>query len=392
MLKRIKVKNFKSIRDSKNLKLGRLNTFIGANGSGKSSFIESLLTYQMLIQEGLDEAMNYWGGFEFIRNRAVSHTNLSLSNQKPYQTNPITFNFLHQDWRTELQITCSHSGDRIFIRKEELQVKSYTSRESFFIKLNNSSNQRGIEISNESIRPPEIMIDDESIITAFSFLDEQARSVHRTISDWQFLDLNPSIMGLPHLQRRTGKKIKLNKNGSNIAEYLLDIREKDINAFNGIVETLQFILPYSQDLQPNITSQLERKVYLQLAEGNFKIPGWLLSTGTLRLVSILAVLRHPEPPPLIVIEEIENGLDPSTIHLIINEIEDVIREEKTQIILTTHSPYLLDLLDISHIILVERNEEGEPTFTRPEDQEELSAWVDDFGVGQLYTMSKLKRG
>lgn len=392
MIKTIKIKNFKSIRDSQNIKLGALNAFIGANGSGKSSVIESLLTYQMLIQEGLDEAMNFWGGFEFIRNQAVSHTNLSPSTQRAYQTNPIKFKIAHQDWRSELEITCSSSGDKIFIRKEELQVKSYTEKEAFLIKLNNSTNPREIEISNTSIKPPERIIDDESIITAFSFLDEQARSVYRTVSDWQFLDLNPTIMGRPHLQRRTDKKIKLNRDGSNISEYLLDIREKDLNVFNGIVETLQFILPYARDLQPNITSQLERKVYLQLTEGDFRIPGWLLSTGTLRLVSLLAVLRHPEPPPLIVIEEIENGLDPSTIYLIVNEIRDVIREGKTQIILTTHSPYLLDLLDISHIVLVERNDDGEPTFTRPEDQQELSAWVKKFGVGQLYTMSKLTRG
>ncbi|AFY39855.1 SMC domain protein [[Leptolyngbya] sp. PCC 7376] len=392
MLKRIKVKNFKSIRDSKSLKLGQLNAFIGANGSGKSSLIESLLTYQMLIQDGLDEAMNYWGGFEFIRNRSVSHTPRSIANQRSFQSNPITFNLSHQDWRTELEITCSQSGDKVFIRKEELKVRSYTDQEAFFIKLNNSSNERGIDISNESIRPPERMIDDESIITAFSFLDEQARSVYRTISDWQFIDLNPSIMGLPNLQRRTDKKIRLNRDGSNIAEYLLDIREKDLNVFNGIVETLQFILPYAQDLQPNITSQLERKVYLQLSEAGFKIPGWLLSTGTLRLVSLLAVLRHPEPPPLIVIEEIENGLDPSTIHLIVDELSDVVREGKTQIIITTHSPYLLDLLDISHIVLVERNDDGEPTFTRPENNKDLYDWAEEFRVGELYTMSKLKRG
>ena len=50
------------------------------------------------------------------------------------------------------------------------------------------------------------------------------------------------------------------------------------------------------------------------------VPGWLLSTGTLRILALLACLRHPDPPPLLVVEEIENGLDPRTIHLLVEEI------------------------------------------------------------------------
>jgi hypothetical protein len=64
------------------------------------------------------------------------------------------------------------------------------------------------------------------------------------------------------------------------------------------------------DLQPGLTSEIERTVYLQMSEQNSKVPGWLLSTGALRILAILALLRHPDPPPLLVIEEIvrENRL------------------------------------------------------------------------------------
>src|SRR5436853_1400735 len=121
------------------------------------------------------------------------------------------------------------------------------------------------------------------------------------------------------------------------------------------------IVPHSQDLQIAFTSELGRTVYLQLTEGDFKVPGWLLSTGTLRIVALLALLRHPTPPPLIIIEEVENGLDPRTLHLLVEEMRTAIESGKTQVMLTTHSPYLLDLLDLSHIVLVDRAN-GEPTF------------------------------
>ncbi|OAD19104.1 hypothetical protein THIOM_005279 [Candidatus Thiomargarita nelsonii] len=49
------------------------------------------------------------------------------------------------------------------------------------------------------------------------------------------------------------------------------------------------------------------------------------------------------------IEEIENGLEPRTIHLIVEEIRNVVESSKTQIIVTTHSPYFLDLLRLEHI-------------------------------------------
>ena len=71
MLKSIRIKNFKSIQDSKKIRLTPLTVFIGNNGSGKSSIIEGLETYKMIIESGLHEAMLPWRGFEHIRNKAV---------------------------------------------------------------------------------------------------------------------------------------------------------------------------------------------------------------------------------------------------------------------------------------------------------------------------------
>jgi predicted ATPase len=147
-------------------------------------------------------------------------------------------------------------------------------------------------------------------------------------------------------------------------------------------------LPYARDLQPTLVTQIERSVYLQMTEKEFKIPGWLLSSGTLRLLALLAVLRHPNPPPLIVVEEIENGFDPRALNLIVEEIRRAVEEGRTQVIITTHSPYLLDLLHLSQIVMVER-EDGEPKFSRPADREELQEWNKKFSVGKLYTMGKL---
>lgn len=389
-----KLKNFKAVRDSKTIKFTPLTVFIGNNGSGKSSIIEGLQTYQQILIDGLDEAMNTWRGFEHIRNAATPHTTKIDANGRDYETNPIEFKisyrvsspdnpFVKNESQSHLlSVTATPNGDEVFIFEETLIISG---------KTNLTRSKDGIIRDREGKHIGDgrsILTGGESLITELRYDFSSYRDAYNFIDSWQFALLNPSSMGDPKPQRRSGGAIQLDYDGSNIAEYLLDIRRQDPVAFEGIIDTLQFVLPYARDIQPTLTSELERTVYLQLMEQDFKLPGWLLSTGTLRILALLALFRHPEPPPLIVIEEIENGLDPRTIHLIVEELRNLIEKGKSQVIVTTHSPYLLDLLEFSQIVLVERID-GEPTFFRPSTDENLVAWANKYAPGELYTMSKL---
>jgi predicted ATPase len=208
------------------------------------------------------------------------------------------------------------------------------------------------------------------------------------LGSWQFLNLAAQQMGEPVPQTRTRGLVVLDKSGRNVAEYLLDIFKRDRDAYDGIVDTVRWVLPYAAGLQADITSELERSVYLQMTEKDFKVPGWLLSTGTLRILALLAVLRHPEPPPLLVVEEIENGLDPRSVHMLLDEVRSAVQEGRTQVIATTHSPYVLDLLPLQVLCLVERNASGEPVFRRPADDKEVRAWARDFTPGKLYATGR----
>lgn len=62
ILDAIKIKNFKAIRDSGSVKFGALTASIGNNGAGKSSLIEALETYQVIVSDGLDVAMQRFMG------------------------------------------------------------------------------------------------------------------------------------------------------------------------------------------------------------------------------------------------------------------------------------------------------------------------------------------
>jgi predicted ATPase len=372
-LRSFRLKHFKAVRDSGVIRFSPLTVFIGNNGSGKSSITEALETLQAIVDRGLDAAMQPWRGFEHIWHQGVSHRLNQQGRGRSHHSNPMSFDLAGRirtgSFSASLRVNAGPAANELFIEEERAVIKN---------RLNMQRDAQGkVTIQHQNGRPQEYKnADGES---------ELGKALDRFPLAWQFVSLVPQSMSAPVPQHRTGGQVRLNKEGTNLADYLLSIRKMDQAAFDGIVEALQHILPYAKDLQPALTSELERTVYLQLTEADFKVPGWLLSTGTLRILAFLALFRHPNPPPLIVIEEIENGLDPRTLHLLVDEIRTLIESGRSQVIVTTHSPYLLDLLDISQIVMVERID-GHPTFTRPADQQALRRWVKNFSPGRLYTM------
>jgi predicted ATPase len=377
-LNSVSIENFKAVRKSGTVKLTPLTVFIGNNGSGKSSLLEGLEIYQETVSRGLDAAIERWVGLESILNKRAHR------NRKHAGTEDGTY-----------------ENSRVFVLKGRVFRGSFTIR----MEISADSGINGVRIEKESIKISRDRLiqrnrhgnaiihlapDSERSEQLHPFESATPRDFAKIVESWQFLSLDPGRMGMPTRQIMPPGPGKLHRDGSNLGQYLWDIRERDLAAFEGILDALRFVLPFASDIQPRVTQEIDRLVHLQMTEEDFKIPGWLFSTGTLRILAILAALRHPHPPPLLVIEEVENGLDPRTIHLLVEEMRAVITAQTTQIILTTHSPYLLDLLDLSHIVVTERVN-GEPTFVRP-DEESLKEWAQSFSPGRLYTIGRLTRG
>lgn len=398
MLKSFRLKKFKAIRDSKKVKFTPLTVLIGDNGSGKSSLVEGLQTYHQIVTVGLDKAMKMWRGFEY-----ATHPPLDSGrtvNGQSTKINPIEFELCGlysspmskesqpSNYSTLMKVNKEPSTESIFIQKE---IVNYRNKKV----LQRSSTGVIQYINNEmrfGIRPDQAIISDGGIyyyargLTDDELFDDLMG--YGISFDWQFVTLNPWLMVEPRQIQLTAGPIRLQSDGSNVAEYLHHILQWYPDEFDGILEALQYVLPYMKDLKPIITDVVGRQTYLQMSEQDFNVPGWLLSTGTIRLLALLALFRHPEPPQLIVIEEIENGLDPRTIHLIVEELRNLVESGRSQVIVTTHSPYLLDLLPLEYILLVERVD-GQPTFTRPGEREEVVEWAKKFSPGRLYTMEAL---
>ena len=113
-----------------------------------------------------------------------------------------------------------------------------------------------------------------------------------------------------------------------------------------------------------------------------------LSDGSIRFICLATALLQPNPPSTIIIDEPELGLHPEAIRILGELIEDAAK--RTQIIVATQSPLLLDQFAIEDVIVVNRKE-GRSTFERlnPKD---FNEWLEDYSVGELWTKNVIKGG
>ena len=113
------------------------------------------------------------------------------------------------------------------------------------------------------------------------------------------------------------------------------------------------------------------------------MPATRLSDGSLRYLCLLAVLCHPNPPPVICIEEPELGLHPD----IIPEVAKLLIEasSRSQLFVTTHSDMLVDCLtEVTESVVVCEKYDGATKLQRL-DPEELKPWLEEYRLGDMWT-------
>ncbi len=161
-------------------------------------------------------------------------------------------------------------------------------------------------------------------------------------------------------------------------------------------------LPFTGDLEEQVRGHLQKfsdhmgevitktdfgtaSVYIK-EWGDRMISARRLSDGTLRYLCLLVILCHPEPPPLICIEEPELGLHPDMI----GEIADLLVEasKRTQLIVTTHSDILVSALsEIPESVLVCEQDAGGTTMRRLE-RGKLEEWLKEYRLGELWRIGE----
>lgn len=200
--------------------------------------------------------------------------------------------------------------------------------------------------------------------------------------------LDHVAMGMPSA-RQNGEK--LTRNGSNLAAVLARIRERDPAAFSGLTAEMRRITSEfrSVELVGRPDGQIE--LGLQLEE-NGLVPANELSQGTLYLLALLALAFEAAPPRLICIEEVDRGIHPRMLR----EIRDLLYRLSypqsygltrlpTQIVATTHSPYLLDLFRGHPEEIVISHKHGRAAqFQRLADRPDLPELLREGSLGDMW--------
>jgi predicted ATPase len=130
--------------------------------------------------------------------------------------------------------------------------------------------------------------------------------------------------------------------GEELAGYLNTLKNVDISQFRAVEKALQTIIPNVTGIDVAVNDFGE--VDLWLREGEMRVPARVVSEGTLRVLGLLALSGAKDPPALVAFEEPENGIHPRRIRMIADLLRTRASDGDSQLIVTTHSPLLPDLL------------------------------------------------
>lgn len=379
---RIKLTNVLSFGpDAQELELRPLNVLIGANGSGKSNFIEVMGLLKAAPWE-LTSPINNGGGvgqwlWQGQPEALSAHVEAIVT--IPFSRRRLRHCFGFMDLVGQCQLTeerieneepdPGHENPYIYFQlhagRAYLNYKDRTRRDLRSEDLN--LQQSVLAQRKDPDHYPELF-----------WLGSEYHRIHmyrewcfgrRTAVRW------PQKSDLPNHS--------LMEDGQNLGLVLnrlirdLSVKERLLNALSNLYEGVS-------DFHVNIEYGA---VQVFLREGENLIPATRLSDGTLRYLCLLAILCHPTPPPLVCIEEPELGLHPD----ILPGIAELLREasERCQLIVTTHSDVLVDALtEIPESIVVCEKQEGQTTLKRL-DKGDLAHWLEKYRLGELWTSGEL---
>ncbi len=173
---------------------------------------------------------------------------------------------------------------------------------------------------------------------------------------------------------------------ANLADFLLRFRESHPESWERLESDAREILPQLRGIDFEFPSGPAGEVIVVLNESGLRIPTPLAdaSYGAIRLLGLLALLYDPNPPALTCIEEIDHGLHPQALELLVERMREA--SEGTQFLIATHSPALADRLRPEELIVCERGDDGAshiPAVTR-ERVEAIVERSENLPLGELW--------
>jgi len=390
-LRSIRLRNLLSYGpQSAELQLKPLNVLIGPNASGKSNLIEGLSILgaapkdlQVPIREGGGVLEWLWKGGG---RSAVASIDVTL--EAPYDSEiPLRY-----------RLTFSETGGRFDLRDEALENAEPHSEydEPYFyyryqqghpvLNVKSEANdqdrfKRGLQ--REDVSPEQSILSQRKDPDTYPELTHVAAFFGgmRFYREWNLGRYTP-----PRMPQKTDlPEDVLEEDASNLGLVLNNLQNRP-----DVKETLVGRLGLLYDGVTDLATKIQGgTVQIFFHEKGLKrpVPATRLSDGTLRYLCLLAILCHPEPPPVICIEEPELALHPDILPTVAEMLIEA--SSRSQLFVTTHSDILVDALS-EHpetVIVTERGQGG--TELRRLSGEELATWLEKYRLGELWTRGEI---
>lgn len=379
MITQLRLKRFKSFADA-TLELGPFTLLVGTNASGKSNLRDAFrllhgigrgYTLAEIIGEKRSEGEKIWGGIRggtrglAFQDAETFALEVSFTIKDPLDPSMIR--------NAEYCIEIAPGGKIPVILKEKLAVEGYNraihNSQAVFTASRLASYEVDFGVGASFYNSHEQLIwptfpDYQPVLSqlAEKVLEVESLSYLRPVlthsldalKNMRFLDPNPDAMRQPATPGQT----ILSDRGENLAAVLYSI-VNDPHQKETFIEWLQELTPMdATDFE--FPSDPAGRVLLTLVEAHGqRISAYSASDGTLRFLALLAALLGPQPARFHFFEELESGIHPTRLRLLLSLIEQRVSRNDIQVVASTHSPQLLLMLEpdtLEHVSLCYRLE------------------------------------
>ncbi len=373
MLTRLRLERFKSFLDAE-LSLGPLTLLVGTNASGKSN-IRDALRFLHGVSQGYSLAdilgekyteggQLQWagirGGTREVAYQGARTFALEVSftyegeneDESAVEPHPVPMNGFEREASYRIEVDAGQTGRSPRVVKERLVSEGRYLFDShpdadtptqpdprlLYVRQRRTGTAGRLPTSSFSSHQP-VLSQIVSHAKAPSVVKSSARQAMAALGSMRFLDLTLDAMRRPSLPGQT----VLGDRGENLSSVLQQICEEP--------HRKQALLQWIQELTPMDAKDFEFPVDLTgrilvrlIEEGEQTISANSASDGTLRFLAMTAAMLGPEVGRFYFFEELENGIHPARLYLLLQLIEQQVRKGQTQVVATTHSPQLLSLL------------------------------------------------
>jgi predicted ATPase len=327
-----------------------LAVFVGPNGSGKSTIFDVFAFLSECFSVGLRKAWDKRGRFKELRSRG--------------QNGPVEFEFKYRESVDLPPITYHLSIDEKrtgpYIAEEWVQWrrgKQYGQPYRFL----DFQNGKGKVISGDSPEETDTRVEetlDSPEVLAVNALGQLARNprvaaLRRFITGWYLSYLTAdSTRGVPD----AGPQERLSATGDNLPNVIQYLKEQHPEVLEQLLQVLASRVPQLEKVEAEFLA--DGRLLLRLKDAPFQEPilAKFASDGTLKMLAYLIVLYDPHPPLLIGIEEPENHLHPRLLPVLAEECLQA--SNRSQMFVTTHSPFFVNGLKPENTWVLYRDQQG----------------------------------